>query len=122
MSYRKLFISQLLQSERQADGQHKFASMVFDKVWLQGVAIEVDDENVVLDDSTGLLRVGTKRLLESHPLRAPLQPGKYLMLIGAYKNNSFVVHKLVDLETQPDREAMWFMEVIDLSRKFYFQT
>ncbi|XP_039826120.1 recQ-mediated genome instability protein 2-like isoform X1 [Panicum virgatum] len=52
--------------------------------------------------------------------------GMYVMVIGAYiaeqsKDNypAIKVHKMVDLSDQPDREAMWYMEVAEAYNLFY---
>lgn len=46
------------------------------------------------------------------------------MVVGAYfirddGTPMIKVHKIVDLSAHPDREAMWYLEVIEAYRMFY---
>ncbi|KAG8043012.1 hypothetical protein GUJ93_ZPchr0092g38065 [Zizania palustris] len=60
----------------------------------------------------------------------PWRKGMYIMVIGSYVAKASLphanrpvikVHKLVDLSAQPDREAMWYMEVAEAYNFFYLQ-
>ncbi|KAJ1294028.1 hypothetical protein BS78_01G114900 [Paspalum vaginatum] len=49
--------------------------------------------------------------------------GMYVMVIGAYvaaeSKDNYPTIKMVDLSSQPDREAMWYMEVAEAYNFFY---
>jgi hypothetical protein len=56
--------------------------------------------------------------------------GMYVMVLGSYSGKESLpranrpvikVHKLVDLSAQPDRESMWYMEVVEAFNFFYLQ-
>ncbi|KAL6637618.1 hypothetical protein ACP70R_025190 [Stipagrostis hirtigluma subsp. patula] len=138
----KVFGSQLAGSteapscEGSAAAQMLF-SIRFQRVWIQalttcsgrqGVLLSADyneagEGRLVLDDGSCVadLFVMPKEA-EGRLWRA----GMYVLVIGAYvaaesKDNypAIKVHKIVDLSTQPNREAMWYMEVAEAYNFFY---
>ncbi|CAI0452683.1 unnamed protein product [Linum tenue] len=51
-------------------------------------------------------------------------PGIYVMVVGGYfirtgETAMIKVHKIVDLSPFPDREAMWYLEVMEAYKLFY---
>ncbi|RCV41465.1 hypothetical protein SEVIR_9G136600v4 [Setaria viridis] len=100
----------------------------FQRVWIQGVLLSADYNEAgggrfVLDDGSCIADLFVSpREAEGRPWRA----GMYVMVVGAYiagesKENfpAIKVHKMVDLSAQPDREAMWYMEVAEAYNLFY---
>ncbi|KAH7561158.1 hypothetical protein JRO89_XS10G0181300 [Xanthoceras sorbifolium] len=81
--------------------------ILFQRAWLQGVLISSpdDDGKLLLDDGTGVIQL----CLSGEFRLRPWNPGMYVM----------VVHKIVDLSAFPDREAMWYLEVIEAYKLFY---
>ncbi|KAF8733881.1 hypothetical protein HU200_014734 [Digitaria exilis] len=107
---------------------HMLFGIRFQRVWLQGVLLSVKYEEtgegrLLLDDGTSVVELFVlPREAEGRPWRA----GMYVMVIGAYiatgcKDNypAIKVHKVVDLSAQPDREAMWYLEVAEAYNIFY---
>ncbi|AEE28284.1 putative recQ-mediated genome instability protein [Arabidopsis thaliana] len=98
--------------------------VLFQRAWLQGVLVPFSggggDNCLVLDDGTGLLELG---LTNDFALRQ-WKSGMYVMVVGVYQVRTgqiplLKVHKMVDLSVSPDREAMWYLEVMDAYRLFY---
>ncbi|XP_037422447.1 uncharacterized protein LOC119287055 [Triticum dicoccoides] len=104
----------------------------FQRAWIQdgngGVIVRVDystgdNGSLFVDDGSCV----TEFMLRSEDAKGqPWRPGMYVLIIGAYiapestENLPAVkVHKIVDLSTQPDREAMWYMEVAEAYNLFY---
>ncbi|XP_048569189.1 uncharacterized protein LOC125550271 [Triticum urartu] len=100
----------------------------FQRAWIQGVIVRVDystgdNGSLFVDDGSCV----TEFMLRSEDAKGqPWRPGMYVLIIGAYiapestENLPAVkVHKIVDLSTQPDREAMWYMEVAEAYNFFY---
>ncbi|KAG7653543.1 RecQ-mediated genome instability protein 2 [Arabidopsis suecica] len=90
---------------------------------LQGVLVPISgggDNSLVLDDGTGLVELG---LSGDFAIRQ-WKSGMYVMVVGVYHIRTgdiplLKVHKMVDLSVSPDREAMWYLEVMDAYRLFY---
>ncbi|VVA90491.1 unnamed protein product [Arabis nemorensis] len=98
--------------------------VLFQRAWLQGVLVSnpviSGDNRMVLDDGTGLVELS----LSSDFAIRQWKSGMYLMVVGVYviRNGDIPllkVHKMVDLSGSPDREAMWYLEVMDAYRRFY---
>ncbi|KAL6499756.1 hypothetical protein OROGR_027666 [Orobanche gracilis] len=73
----------------------------------------------LLDDGTGIIEL----LLSGEFIDRPWLTGMYVMVVGAYVVRAgdlpmLKVHKLVDLSPIPDREAMWYLEVMEAFRLF----
>ncbi|PON98746.1 RecQ-mediated genome instability protein [Trema orientale] len=127
----KVLCEQLKEAREMASQTQKAMSLggiLFQRVWLQGILVSVVEENnhFVLDDGTGLIQLSLSadaRLLRSWTL------GMYVMVVGAYVLPTSTstdhhlpivkVHKMVDLSGFPDREAMWYLEVIEAYKLFY---
>uniref|UniRef100_A0A0D9VXJ0 RecQ-mediated genome instability protein 2 n=1 Tax=Leersia perrieri TaxID=77586 RepID=A0A0D9VXJ0_9ORYZ len=104
----------------------------FQRVWLQGVVVltdyGVDGGIILVDDGSCVAEITlTPKETEGQPWRE----GMYVLVIGSYDgkislpraNRPLIkVHKLVDLSAQPDREAMWYMEVAEAYNFFYLQS
>lgn len=126
--YRKFFVAQLQQSARpSAERKGAFdcaGQRGFLRVWLQGVVVA---NNVVaadgssgswlLDDGTGIARI-----VDAQQPQPPV--GSYAMALGrvaivASSSSSALPdvvvkrHKHVDLTAQPNREALWAIEVAE---------
>lgn len=129
----KIFASQLADSTEAPSSDGSSASQMlfnirFQRAWVQGVILSANyDETgggrLLLDDGSCVadLFVSPKEA-EGRLWRA----GMYVMVIGAYiapesKENypAVKVHKIVDLSSEPDREAMWYMEVAEAYNFFY---
>ncbi|KAF8396487.1 hypothetical protein HHK36_018110 [Tetracentron sinense] len=96
-------------------------TILFQRAWLQGVLVSGSDEGrFVLDDGTGLIDLSL-----SHDFRhREWKIGMYVMVVGGYfvrtgDSPMIKVHKIVDLSPFPDREAMWYLEVIEAFKLFY---
>ncbi|KAK2643509.1 hypothetical protein Ddye_025272 [Dipteronia dyeriana] len=96
--------------------------ILFQRAWLQGVLISSpdDDGKLLLDDGTGVIQLS----LGGEFLLRQWNPGMYVMVVGGYIVRTDVppmikVHKIVDLSAFPDREAMWYLEVIEAYKLFY---
>ncbi|KAI4367519.1 hypothetical protein MLD38_023249 [Melastoma candidum] len=96
--------------------------ILFQRAWLQGVLVSVlGDDRLILDDGTGVVELSLSGEFRLRDWRV----GMYVMVVGG----CFVrpdedcplikVHKMVDLSAFPDREAMWYLEVIEAYRLFY---
>ncbi|KAE8037629.1 hypothetical protein FH972_010203 [Carpinus fangiana] len=92
-----------------------------------GVLVSAPDENndievpLLLDDGTGVVKL----ILSSADFRlCTWKAGMYVMVIGGYSAGAveppvIKVHKIVDLSAIPDREAMWYLEVMEAYKLFY---
>nr|GMD64597.1 recQ-mediated genome instability protein 2 isoform X2 [Ipomoea batatas] len=100
--------------------------ILFQRAWLQGVLVSKpspsnDAGRFLLDDGTGVIEL---KLSGDYLQNDVWELGMYVMVVGGYavrKNGtSFIkVHKIVDLSPVPDREAMWYLEVVEAFRLFY---
>ncbi|XP_010488813.1 PREDICTED: recQ-mediated genome instability protein 2-like [Camelina sativa] len=97
--------------------------VLFQRAWFQGVLVSVSgggDDRMILDDGTGLVELG----LSSKFALCQWKSGMYVMVVGVYHIRTgeiplLKVHKMVELSGSPDREAMWYLEVMDAYRLFY---
>uniref|UniRef100_A0ACD6A7T5 Uncharacterized protein n=1 Tax=Avena sativa TaxID=4498 RepID=A0ACD6A7T5_AVESA len=129
----KLFGSQLSgsttapSSEGSSPAQMLFG-IRFQRAWIQGVIVRAEystgDGTLFLDDGSCV----TELMLQSEDAKGQSwRPGMYVLVIGAYVSPESLdkllpvvkVHKIVDLSTQPNREAMWYMEVAEADDFFY---
>ncbi|KAK1373527.1 RecQ-mediated genome instability protein 2 [Heracleum sosnowskyi] len=115
-----------LKAARQADSQSgaSLNGILFQRAWVQGVLVtsptDDADGRFILDDGTGLIQLAmigefSKRKFES---------GMYLMVVGGFYVRQgdvplIKVHKAVDLSAFPDREVMWYLEVLEAYKLFY---
>jgi hypothetical protein len=104
MSCRKCFIRDLTSST--------------DSVWVQGVVVSTEEHVCIVDDSTGTLKLLTGKHHEIDKFfRESI--GMYVLAMGKLNGSSsdlsLGVQRLIDLSSDPNREATWFAEVIDLS-------
>ncbi|WVZ60126.1 hypothetical protein U9M48_010185 [Paspalum notatum var. saurae] len=129
----KVFASQLADSTEAPSSEGSSAAQMlfnvrFQRAWVQGVILsadydEADEGRLLLDDGSCIAEL----FLPSSKAEGRLwRAGMYVMVIGAYvapesKDNypTIKVHKMVDLSSQPDREAMWHMEVAEAYNFFY---
>ncbi|XP_057955740.1 uncharacterized protein LOC131149368 isoform X1 [Malania oleifera] len=118
----KLLCGQL-KNARQTPSQNamNLGGILFQRAWLQGVLVSAsDDGRLLLDDGTGVICLalsGDFRLRE-------WKIGMYVMVVGACFVSTgeppmIKVHKMVDLSPFPDREAMWYLEVMEAYKLFY---
>ncbi|XP_057752545.1 uncharacterized protein LOC130970470 isoform X2 [Arachis stenosperma] len=104
--------------QNHSQSSYTLGGILFQRVWLQGVL--VSDTPLVLDDGTGVIELSVGRdFLHRH-----WQPGMYVMVVGGYVVGTgdapmVKVHKIVDLSSWPDREAMWYLEVMEAYKLFY---
>lgn len=119
----KMFVAHLKPArpakELTSNGGAAFAigSLVFQRVWLQGTLVQgSDNASLALQDGTGVL-----------PLQMgqeALKPGMYVLVVGAYLHGAegspyLLVHKIVDLSSNPDRDTFWRLEVTEIHKLFY---
>ncbi|XP_021899065.1 recQ-mediated genome instability protein 2 isoform X2 [Carica papaya] len=118
-------LSAQLKDAREAPSQNALTlgGILFQRAWLQGVLLSAaggDDSRLLLDDGTGIVELG---LAGEFRLR-PWNSGMYVMVVGGYLVRTsdipiIKVHKIVDLSSFPDREAMWYLEVLETYKLFY---
>ncbi|KAK7404814.1 hypothetical protein VNO78_05786 [Psophocarpus tetragonolobus] len=97
--------------------------LLFQRAWLQGVLVSASDNQthpLLLDDGTGLIHLS----LTADFRHRLWKPGMYVMVVGGYLARAgelpmIKIHKIVDLSSSPDREAMWYLEVIEAYKLFY---
>ncbi|CAM0875429.1 unnamed protein product [Alopecurus aequalis] len=128
----KLFGSQLSGSTTAPSSEGSSAAQMlfgirFQRAWIQGVIVKADyslgDGTLFLDDGSCV----TELMLQPHDAKGqPWRPGMYVLIIGAFVASEppgsmpvVKVHKIVDLSAQPNREAMWYMEVAEAYDFFY---
>ncbi|GMY15904.1 recq-mediated genome instability protein 2 [Fagus crenata] len=95
------------------------SGILFQRAWLQGVLVSASDV-FLLDDGTDVIHLSLSGDFRLHPWKT----GMYVMVVGGYIVRSgeppmIKVHKIVDLSPFPDREAMWYLEVIEAYKLFY---
>ncbi|KAK6272225.1 PREDICTED: uncharacterized protein LOC18590426 [Theobroma cacao] len=95
--------------------------ILFQRAWLQGILISNDDDDrLLLDDGTGIVELS----LSGDFRQRQWKKGMYVMVVGGYFVRTgdlpvIKVHKIVDLSQFPDREAMWYLEVLEAYKLFY---
>ncbi|KAJ7947917.1 recQ-mediated genome instability protein 2 [Quillaja saponaria] len=97
--------------------------ILFQRAWLQGILVSVSDKDggvLLLDDGSGVIELS----LSGDFRRRPWKVGMYVMVVGGYifrtgEPPMIKVHKIVDLSAFPDREAMWYLEVMEAYKLFY---
>ncbi|XP_021767392.1 uncharacterized protein LOC110731814 [Chenopodium quinoa] len=128
----KLMCAQLKQSKQTpSQSSFTFGGILFQRAWVQGLLVSVPDNNndddddnrcrFLLDDGTSVIELF---LSKSYLKQDNWVTGMYVMVVGPYlvpagKNPMIKVHKIVDLSANPNREAMWYLEVIEAYRLFY---
>ncbi|XP_068646695.1 uncharacterized protein [Aristolochia californica] len=96
-------------------------SIVFQRVWLQGVLVSASEQNrFLLDDGSDVIEL----FLPNDFKHKEWKVGMYVMVVGACVIRPadppvIKVHKIVDLSPFADREAMWYLEVIEAHKMFY---
>ncbi|XP_020215185.1 recQ-mediated genome instability protein 2 [Cajanus cajan] len=119
----KLLCSQL-KHVREVSSQNRFTlgAILFQRAWLQGllVSASADGAPLLLDDGTGLIELSLTGEFRHHHWK----PGMYVMVVGGYVARAgelpmIKVHKIVDLSSSPDRDAMWYLEVVEAYKLFY---
>ncbi|KAK9939932.1 hypothetical protein M0R45_016612 [Rubus argutus] len=108
--------------ESPSENAMDLGGILFQRAWLQGILVSVsaDGERFLLDDGTGVIEL----FLSAECRRRPWNIGMYIMAIGRYTVRNaeppmIHIHKMVDLSASPDREAMWYLEVLEAYRFFY---
>ncbi|KAL3620155.1 hypothetical protein CASFOL_035067 [Castilleja foliolosa] len=121
-----------LKSAHQTTSQKSFSlgGILFQRAWIQGILIYEPsspssdggngDDRYFVDDGTGIVEL----FLSGEFRGQPWETGMYVMVVGAYPGLAgdfplLKVHKLVDLSRFPDRETMWYLEVIEAFKLFY---
>ncbi|KAG4988933.1 hypothetical protein JHK84_031495 [Glycine max] len=138
----KLFCSQLKQArevampcQTQSQSQSSFTlgGLLFQRPWLQGVLVSASDAgSLLLDDGTDLVELSLNSEFRHRPWKLGNQcffslcsiQWMYVMVVGGYaarpgKLPMIKVHKIVDLSSSPNREAMWYLEVMEAYKLFY---
>ncbi|KAI3461343.1 hypothetical protein Pfo_018006 [Paulownia fortunei] len=118
-----------LRSARQTPSQNAFTlgGILFQRAWLQGILVSVPSSSdsggsgrFLLDDATGVIEL----LLSSDFRSRRWEAGMYILVVGGYFVRAgdlpmIKVHKIVDLSPFPDRESMWYLEVMEALKLFY---
>ncbi|WOG95934.1 hypothetical protein DCAR_0415263 [Daucus carota subsp. sativus] len=78
------------------------------------------DGRYVLDDGTGVIELVLVGDISNHKF----ETGMYLMVVGVFLVRDgdiplLKVHKAVDLSAFPNREVMWYLEVLEAYKLFY---
>ncbi|KMT01797.1 hypothetical protein BVRB_9g210790 [Beta vulgaris subsp. vulgaris] len=125
----KLMCAQLKQAKQTpSQSSFSFGGILFQRAWVQGLLVSVSDSDendncsrFLLDDGTGIVELLLSQdfLNQNHWIT-----GMYVMVVGPYVIRAdeipmIKVHKIVDLSAYPDREAMWYLEVIEAYKIFY---
>lgn len=95
-------------------------NLLFQRACLQGVKVAgVEVGRKLLDDGSGVIELVFPKDFPEHQWKI----GMYVLVMGAYAlsigSAILKVHKIVDLSSSPDREAMWNLEVIEAYNLFY---
>ncbi|XP_065865493.1 uncharacterized protein [Euphorbia lathyris] len=112
-----------LKDVRQTPSQNalNLGGILFQRAWIQGIIVSNNgDGDLILDDGTGVIHLS---LSDVFRLRR-WDLGMYVMVVGGYIVSTgevpvIKVHKMVDLSSSPDREAMWYLEVLEAYKLFY---
>ncbi|XP_052189008.1 uncharacterized protein LOC127799226 isoform X1 [Diospyros lotus] len=117
-----------LKSARQTPSQSAMtlAGVLFQRACLQGILVSTashghdGDGCFLLDDGTGIIELSLSGEFRNHRWDI----GMYVMVVGVFvfrtgKIPLIKVHKMVDLSPFPDREAVWYLEVIEAFKLFY---
>ncbi|KAK4441246.1 hypothetical protein Salat_0459500 [Sesamum alatum] len=118
-----------LKSAVQTPSQNSFTlgGILFQRAWLQGVLVSAPsssdgggDGRFLLDDGTGVIEL----ILSGDFRSRRWEAGMYVMVVGGYFDRAgdlpmIKVHKMVDLSPFPDRESMWYLEVMEAFKLFY---
>ncbi|KAL9244568.1 hypothetical protein vseg_018335 [Gypsophila vaccaria] len=106
--------------------------VLFQRAWLQGLLVSIllpDDSSsgaalprFLIDDGTGVIELSFNN--KDFFAHTTWEVGMYVMVVGSYVARAdeiplIKIHKIVDLSAFPDREAMWYLEVIEAYRMFY---
>ncbi|XP_057781897.1 uncharacterized protein LOC131000139 isoform X1 [Salvia miltiorrhiza] len=124
----KLLCAQL-KNARQTPSQKAFSlgGILFQRAWIQGVLVSVpsvsdygESGRFLLDDGTGVIELSLSRDFRGRHWES----GMYLMVVGGFNVRAgdlplIKVHKIVDLSPFPDRESMWYLEVMEAFKLFY---
>ncbi|XP_073280370.1 uncharacterized protein [Primulina huaijiensis] len=105
---------------------YTLGGILFQRAWLQGVLVSTAESDeggggrYLLDDGTGVIEL----FLSGDFRSRRLEKGMYIMVVGGYSLCAgdlpmIKVHKLVDLSAFPDRESMWYLEVMETFKLFY---
>ncbi|CAI9778366.1 unnamed protein product [Fraxinus pennsylvanica] len=95
-------------------------------MWAKGVLVSIPSSSdsggggFHLDDGTGVIELQLFGDFRSRNW----ETGMYVMVVGFYSvrddgTSAVKVHKMVDLSPFPDRESMWYLEVIEVFKMFY---
>ncbi|XP_074349201.1 uncharacterized protein LOC141688949 [Apium graveolens] len=115
-----------LKAARQTESQSgaSLNGILFQRAWLQGILVtsptDDGDGRYILDDGTGLIEL----FMIGDVRNRTFEIGMYLMVVGAFCVRDgdvplLKVHKAVDLSAFPDREVMWYLEVLEAYKLFY---
>ncbi|KAK3043605.1 hypothetical protein RJ639_001667 [Escallonia herrerae] len=98
--------------------------ILFQRAWLQGILVSspsvASDGRFLLDDGSGIVELSLSGDFGNRQWKT----GAYVMVVGGYHLRAgdlpvIKVHKMVDLSLFPDREAMWYLEVVEAYKLFY---
>ncbi|XP_059429025.1 uncharacterized protein LOC132162819 [Corylus avellana] len=124
----KLLCAQLKDATKMApQNAMTLDGILFQRTWLQGVLVSAPDENnnveapLLLNDSTGVVKLSLNSANSRlHPWKTDTKIFTLrIYSAGAVEPLVIKVHKIVELSTIPDREAMWYLEVMEACKLFY---
>eukprot|EP00771_Trimastix_marina_P002519 gnl/Trimastix_PCT/3652.p1 GENE.gnl/Trimastix_PCT/3652~~gnl/Trimastix_PCT/3652.p1 ORF type:complete len:177 (+),score=0.43 gnl/Trimastix_PCT/3652:28-531(+) len=118
---RKLFIQQLNRAQYLPDLKcFALPYLHFQKVWIQGYIVAIQDHLVFVDDGTGVAVVRTKTIDKRHIMKRSV--GDYVMFLGKVKESTsmrqILAQKCARFNDQPNRIPLWWLEVIESHRRF----
>ncbi|GAV76723.1 hypothetical protein CFOL_v3_20196 [Cephalotus follicularis] len=118
----KLLCAQLKDArETPSQNAMTWGDILFQRAWLQGILVSnEEDGRLLLDDGTGVVQLSLSPEFRQRQWDA----GMYVMVVGGFFFRTheipmIKVHKIVDLSAFPDREAMWYLEVMEAYKLFY---
>ncbi|EPS69265.1 hypothetical protein M569_05503 [Genlisea aurea] len=122
----KLFCVHLKRARKSpSENAFSLGGILFQRIWLQGIIVSAPSEGgenrgYLLDDGTGIIELHIYGEFRNHRWEV----GMYVMVVGGYSGLDgdlpvIKVHKIIDLSEFPDRESMWYLEVIEVFELFY---
>ncbi|KAL2507468.1 hypothetical protein Fot_31115 [Forsythia ovata] len=116
-----------LKRARKTPSQNAFTlgGILFQRAWLQGVLVSTPSSSdsgggFLLDDGTDVIEL----ILSGDFRSRNWETGMYVMVVGGFsvrtgEISAIKVHKMVDLSPFPNRESMWYLEVLEAFKLFY---
>eukprot|EP01132_Coremiostelium_polycephalum_P003785 gene3785-4710_t len=107
------------------DDDENSGGITFKNIVIQGVVVQLTDEKATIDDGTDLLDVS---VAINGGVEFQFELGQYLLIgceLIAYHDNDdgqqteLNITKIKDLSDYPNRESIWYLEVVHLQKSIY---